>query len=109
MGTGGILGGWGVNGRGASLRPPVPPFGPAKCPAAGRGCLSPSSGAAGSASPLLGNGSLIYQVRVRVGQGSSAGGEKAAGQGGGFRLQRLGPSPSLLLSPSPLLPSRYRW
>lgn len=64
---GGILGAWGMNGCEAS---PLPPF----CPSAvlqsvlcGADALVPvQTGAAGSASlTLLGNGSLIYQVRVR--------------------------------------------
>ena len=67
MGIGGILGAGGVHGRGATLPLPVLPSVVLQSVLCGADALIPvQTGAAGSASlTLLGNGSLIYQVRVR--------------------------------------------
>ena len=67
VGTGGILGAGGMNGHGASLPPLVLPTAVLQSVLCGADALTPvRTGAAGSASlTLLGNGSLIYQVRVR--------------------------------------------
>ena len=78
-------GGWGVNGRGASLRPPVPPLcSPAKCPLRG-GCPDPSSdGCSGLSQP--------YTARKRLpdlpsksqgwGRGGAGGEERDMARGG---------------------------
>ena len=101
-------GGWGVNGRGASLRPPVPPLcSPAKCPLRG-GCPDPSSdGCSGLSQPYTARKRLPELPSKSQGWGrGGAGGEKAAGQDGALDYRDSGPSPSLLVSfalPTPAL------